>query len=114
MLRWIRLHTEYQQFHSAGQSCRLPHFYVPLLKEESPDFAFGITVGKKHVGAVVRNKLKRRIKAWFRANAAALPNGLKINLIAKEGAASLSWSDLSQELSQLADKLNQLTVSQQD
>jgi ribonuclease P protein component len=62
---------------------------------------------KKIGNAVRRNKLKRRIKSWFRENEALLPTGLKVNLIAREGAAELSWTELSSELNDLAGMLKQ-------
>ena len=58
----------------------------------------GITIGKRVGTAVARNRLKRRIKAWFRAYPGSLPTGLRMNLIARKGAAELSWAQLSEEL----------------
>jgi len=107
MLRRIVLHAEYRTFFNAVKSCRLPHFYVPVLVEEADVFAFGITTMKKIGNAVVRNRMKRRIKAWFSSNPEILPYGLKVNLIARAGATELSWQDLCLELSQLTSKLKQ-------
>jgi len=97
MLRRIVSHAEFQTFVNADRSCRLPHFFVPLLPESEGTFAYGITIVNKVGNAVQRNKLKRRIKAWFNANSALLPLGIKINLIARTGAAELSWKDLCAE-----------------
>ncbi len=105
MLRRIVSHAEYQTFINAVKSCRLPHFFVPILPEEEGSFAYGITTVNRIGNAVMRNRLKRRIKAWFANNAALFPQGIKINLIARAGATELSWSDLCLELSQLPDKL---------
>lgn len=101
MLRRIVSHAEFRSFLEATQSYRLPHFFVPILIEADDTFAYGITIMKKVGIAVVRNRLKRRIKAWFNANYELMPRGVKINLIARSGATELEWSDLCRELSQL-------------
>jgi ribonuclease P protein component len=105
MLRRIVKHAEYQSFTDADSSCRLPHFFVPVLFDEEDSFAFGITIGKKIGNAVARNRLRRRIKAWFFSKLQILPPGVKIILIAKTGAAELDWTDLCGELNQLIPKL---------
>ena len=107
MFHRIVRHAEFQSFINAGQSCQLPHFYVPVLKEENSSFAFGITISAKIGNAVQRNFLKRRIKAWFYEYSTLLPNGIKVNLIARKGAAELDWDDLCRELSQLISLLKQ-------
>jgi ribonuclease P protein component len=107
MLRRIVCHAEYQTFLHAARSFRLPHFFVPVLAEEADVFAYGITTVKKIGNAVVRNRLKRRIKAWFYQNSDILPSGIKVNLIARTGATNLNWQDLCRELSQLNTMLRQ-------
>lgn len=101
MLRRIVKHAEYQSFLNAVRSCRLPHFFVPVLAEEDDGFAFGITTMSKIGKAVRRNRLKRRLKAWFHDNQEILPQGLKINLIAKQGATDLEWAEVCREMSEL-------------
>jgi ribonuclease P protein component len=101
MLRRIVSHAEYRSFTDADSSCRLPHFFIPVLCDREDLFAFGITISRKIGNAVARNRLRRRIKAWFYSNLPLLPPGVRINLIAKTGAAELEWQDLCGELSQL-------------
>jgi ribonuclease P protein component len=110
MLRRIIKHAEFQSFITAAQSCRTPHFFVPVLPETEGDFAYGITVSAKTGNAVKRNLLKRRIKAWFANRATDLPGGVKINLIARSGACLLNWQELSLELESLLQQLNLQTT----
>lgn len=76
------------------------------MAEEAGSFAYGITTMSKIGCAVKRNRLKRRIKAWFNSNQELLPQGIKINLIARTGATELDWTDVCFELSQLITMLN--------
>ncbi len=100
MIRWIKAHQEYTDFTQATHSLRTAHFYAPILPSEE-ELALGITVSKKVANAVLRNKLKRRIKAWCRENCVRLCGHYKMNLIARRGAAQLSWQELSTQLAQL-------------
>jgi ribonuclease P protein component len=105
MLRRITAHAEYRSFLTGNKSCRLPHFFIPVLPGDEAEFAFGITTVKRMGKAVVRNKLKRRIKAYMTTHAADFPLGLKVNLIARNGSTSLTWQELNQELTQLSSLL---------
>lgn len=71
---------------------------VPALSSEE-GFALGITISKKIGNAVCRNRLRRRIKAWFQQRE-SYPC-IKINLVARAGAGVLSWDELCNELTQV-------------
>lgn len=98
MLRWITQHAEYVSFFSAHYQLRTAHFFIPVIRSEE-GFSLGITISKKIGNAVCRNKLRRRIKSWFRSRE-LLPSA-KLNLVAKPGAGMLSWQDLCSELEQI-------------
>ena len=97
MIRWIKTHQEYSDFMQAVSACRTAHFYAPILAS-AQGLALGSTISKKVGNAVLRNRLKRRIKAWCITNTATLPQDRKLNIIARRGAAQLSWDELSTEL----------------
>ncbi len=104
MIRWIRLHREYLEFSHAARACRTENFYVPVLESDT-ELAIGITVSGKVSNAVYRNQLKRRIRAWFGERRELLPQGYKMNLIARKGSTELTWQALGKQLQSILDQL---------
>lgn len=106
MVRWIKSHASYTEFFKPDFQIRTAHFYVPGLWREG-EAAIGITISRKVGKAVIRNKLKRRIRAWFGFFYAGFPANLRLNLVAKPGAGELSWPELCMELRELSILLQQ-------
>jgi len=57
----------------------------------------GYTVSKKVAKAVERNKIKRRLRAIFRAEQLKLKDGFYL-LVAKQNASAASFEKLSQDI----------------
>ena len=64
---------------------------VPTLEANRPEARrLGVTVSRRVGGAVVRNRLKRRIREWFRRNRTNLVPGTDVVVIARRPAVKLS------------------------
>jgi ribonuclease P protein component len=61
----------------------------------------GVTASRKVGGAVVRNRVKRRIRAAFRAHRDVLPRGSDVVVIARPSAARLAAAELDASLAAL-------------
>lgn len=62
----------------------------------------GLTVSRKVGGSVERNRVKRRVREWFRRARYGLEPGMDWVVIARAPAKSLSFVDLTAELDQLS------------
>ncbi len=74
--------------------------YLVLLYTENdlPYSRIGIVVSKKVGRAVVRNKVKRRLREIVRLNREKIPQGLDIVIIAKTKAKMVTFWDLREDL----------------
>lgn len=67
---------------------------LAIVKPQSRDVGetrVGFTVSSKVGNAVVRNRVRRRLRELFRARRAELPKGLDMVLIARNSAATAEW-----------------------
>lgn len=58
----------------------------------------GMVVSRKVGGAVVRNRVKRGIREFFRRNRARLTPGAQVVVVARAASARLSGAERAQEL----------------
>ena len=61
----------------------------------------GITIPAKLGGAVLRNRMRRRVREVFRLNRLSIPVGWDIVVNPREGAATVEFSRLAQEMLRL-------------
>jgi ribonuclease P protein component len=53
---------------------------------------------------VVRNRVKRHVREWFRRSRARLPRDTDVVVIGRPGAAALSGGELSRALDRLVER----------
>jgi ribonuclease P protein component len=61
----------------------------------------GITTGRKSGNAVIRNRFRRRVRAWFRERREDLEPGTDLVIIARRPGTQLGYGELDARLSEL-------------
>ena len=69
-------------------------------REASADQAprLGVTVSRRVGNAVVRTRVKRRVREWFRRNRGQFPAGKDVVVIARPSAAEIASAEVGREL----------------
>ena len=101
----LRNSRDYRRLSRVGRRWASQNFVVLVLPRgtEAGDGArrLGVTVRRRVGGAVVRNRVKRHIREWFRRRREILDPGIDIVVIARASAASLRGSAIDRELTEL-------------
>jgi len=103
----LRRSVEFQRVIRRGRRVAGTAFVVIVSQRtnrssQEPASRLGITVSRKVGRAVVRNRVKRRIREWFRTRREMLGAGLDWVVIGRSAAATLGREAVEAELSQLS------------
>ena len=102
--RRLRRQPDFDRVYS-GQKRTEDHFLLVYAARNDLGLTrFGLSVSRKHGGAVRRVRLKRLLREAFRLEQHVLPVGLDLILIPRRGAEP-SLADLRQSLKQLVNRL---------
>jgi ribonuclease P protein component len=103
----LRDARDFQRVNRTGVRRAGPHF-VAVVATSGPTPVLGPRLGlavSRRVGnAVARNRVKRRVREWFRRERACLPPSTDWVVIARSGAAQLDGAEVARELSELASR----------
>jgi len=106
----LRHRNEFQAVYQKGGRCSGKYLVLRFLQEilpsegdkTLPPAKIGISISQKvSKKAVVRNRIKRQIRAIIRSLLPQLPPGWKIVVIVKSHAQGCSYEDFLRELKQL-------------
>ena len=94
----IRQSSDFRRIMSNGVRYYTPHFHIRMLGNRLGITRLGITAGRKAGKACARNRIKRRLREYFRLNRDKIPSETDIVFIASQGAAALETKELFAEL----------------
>jgi ribonuclease P protein component len=96
--------SEFQRVTRCGKRAAARYFVVIAAPCEQPGAQrqrLGVTVSRRVGNAVIRNRVKRRIREWFRAARHGLTPGIDVVVIARKGASELSTAETGVALGSL-------------
>lgn len=101
----VRKRKDYQEAYDKGVRYRSENFIVLVKVNPTGAKRLGITVSKK-VGkkAVIRNRIKRLIREFFRLNKDRFPDSKDIVIIARNDISSFTYQDVCVEFEKLFEK----------
>lgn len=82
-----------------GQRQTAPHFVVITRVRATAPSRLGITTSRKVGDAPTRNRIRRLVREFFRRNRERLVAPHDVLVIARPGAAEITYADVDHELS---------------
>jgi ribonuclease P protein component len=94
----LRKSWEYQQVWKMGCRLHTPHFILLLAENTAGCSRLGLTVSRKVGNAVMRNRVKRLLREFFRVKQQQFSAAVDLSIVAKRGAAQLSTEAICSEI----------------
>jgi ribonuclease P protein component len=104
----LRRRSEFLKVQERGTKVSADCLVVLVLPNGRADglTRLGLTVSTKVGNAVVRNRLRRRLRELFRTRREALPGGLDMVIIARTSAAEADWARLVRAFERVSTELS--------
>lgn len=105
MLNFVKKSSEYRKIYDQGEKRFSPFFTLFITANDKPGLEIGLTVTKKVGNAVVRNRIKRRLRALV-LNLSRLNSHLnyKVVIVAKKSCLEGNFAKMLSSLDHLLTK----------
>ncbi len=104
----LKLNHIFRRLYHAGSHSANRYLVLYCRKNHTPGNRVGITVGKKLGKAVVRNRVRRRLRDIYRLNEESFHRGYDIVVVARGQAVDASFQQLQNAYLSLAKRLGLL------
>ena len=101
----IKENHVFRRLYAKGKSAAAPALVLYVRRNGSRENRLGLTVSTKVGKAVVRNKVRRRLREIYRLHQQELARGWDIVAVARVKAAFVPYAALERDFLKLADKL---------
>jgi ribonuclease P protein component len=101
----LKKNHEFRRLYNKGNSAPGNGMVIYCKKNRLGRNRLGITVSTKLGGAVVRNRIRRRLREVFRLNDDKLRQGWDMILVGRSRAIDLPWKELNQSFLRICKKL---------
>ena len=109
----IKKNNDFRLIYKRGKSRVTPVLAMYARKNKTASNRIGITVSTKVGKAVVRNRVRRRIREAYRRNEMCFTSGRDIVVVARVRAASSTYHDIEKNLLSIAKDLSLLSEVQE-
>lgn len=90
----LKKNYEFKRLYNKGKSAVTPYLVVYCMKNGRTECRLGYTVSVKIGKAVVRNRVRRRLREVYRLNSDKVRSGFDIIIVARTKAVDASFSHL--------------------
>ncbi len=101
----LKKNYEFRRLYDKGARAAMPRLVLYCRKSRGGKNRLGLTVGKKTGKAVVRNRVRRRLREIYRLNEQRMIKGVDIVIVARTAAVSASYRELEEDFNKAASKL---------
>lgn len=105
----LKLNHLFRRLYAKGRSCANGYLVMYCRRNGSKENRIGLTVSAKLGHAVVRNKIRRRLREIYRLSEEKFQPGWDIVVVARSRAVQASYQKLEKAYLSLAKKLELLT-----
>jgi ribonuclease P protein component len=98
----------FRRLYNKGQSAVSPYMAVYIRRTGRPENRLGFTVSTKLGHAVVRNRVRRRLREIYRLHETELVTGMDMVVVARVRAVHATYSQLDAAFVKLCSKLGVL------
>lgn len=95
----------FRRLYNKGQSAVSPYLAIYIRRTGRPENRLGLTVSTKLGHAVVRNRVRRRLREIYRLHEDKLASGMDMVIVARVRAAHSSYQELDESFVHLCRKL---------
>lgn len=104
----LKKNYEFRRLYGKGKSAVTPYLVVYCLKNRSEYRRVGFTVSVKLGKAVVRNRVRRRLREIYRLNESKLKSGVDIVIVARGRSVGAEYAEIEEAFLQACAKLGLL------
>ena len=112
MIKFLKKSFEYNNIYQNHEKVFGKYFFLLYKNDfESGNLKVGVVASKKVGKAVVRNKIKRQVKYFFRTIGKNLINNKQIIVLAKRNLLSINWLMIKEDLSNILNLINKNEIA---
>ncbi len=104
----LKSNRDFQRAYRRGKTAAASSLALYCRRNQTAQSRLGITTSKKVGKAVVRNRIRRRIRAIYRLHETELKAGYDLVIVARVRAATATYAQLEKDFLKLAKRVDLL------